>query len=49
VEAFNVLNHTNYGSYNTVITSSTFGKPTASTDVLFYYARMLQFSARVEF
>ena len=48
-EAFNLLNHSNYGSYNTVITSSTYGLPTSTSGVLAFYARQLQFSARLDF
>jgi hypothetical protein len=49
VEAFNLFNHSNYGSYNTVITSPTFGAPTATSGVLAFFARQLQFSARLDF
>jgi hypothetical protein len=44
VDAFNVLNHTNFQSYNGVLSSPTFGQPyTASS------ARQLQVSARFQF
>jgi hypothetical protein len=49
VEAFNALNHSNYGSYNTSITSSSYGKPTFTTGTLSFYPRMLQFSAKLQF
>lgn len=49
VEAFNLLNHSNYGSYNTTITSPLYGVPTATSGVLAFYARQLQFSARLDF
>ena len=49
IEAFNLLNHSNYGSYNTVITNSTYGLPTSTSGVLAFYARQLQFSARLDF
>jgi len=49
VEAFNLFNHSNYGSYNTVPTSTTYGAPTATSGVLAFYARQLQFSARLDF
>jgi hypothetical protein len=49
VEAFNLFNHSNYGSYNTVITSSGYGAPTATSGVLAFFARQLQFSARLDF
>ncbi len=49
VEAFNLLNHSNYGSYNTVISSATFGAPTSTSGILGFYARQLQFSARLDF
>jgi hypothetical protein len=49
VEAFNLFNHSNYGSYNTVPNSATYGAPTATSGVLAFYARQLQFSARLDF
>jgi len=49
VEAFNLFNHSNYGSYNTTINSATFGAPTSTSGVLAFYARQLQFSARLDF
>jgi len=49
VEAFNLFNHSNYGSYNAVITSSGYGTPTATSGVLAFFARQLQFSARLDF
>ena len=49
VEAFNLLNHSNFGSYNTVITSSTYGQPASTSGVLGFYARQLQFAARLDF
>jgi hypothetical protein len=49
VEAFNLFNHSNYGSYNTTITSATYGAPTSTSGVLAFYARQLQFSARLDF
>jgi len=49
VEAFNVLNHSNYGSYNGSITSSAYGQPGSTSGTLSYYPRMLQFSARLQF
>jgi len=49
VEAFNLMNHSNFGSYNTTITSATYGTPTATSGVLAFYARQLQFSARLDF
>jgi hypothetical protein len=47
VEAFNLLNHANYGSYNGVISLPTYGRATSSG--LVFYARQLQFSARLDF
>jgi len=47
-EAFNVFNHSNFGAFGTVITTSSFGTPAANTN-LAYAARMLQFSGRFEF
>jgi len=49
VEAFNLLNHSNYGSYNPVIFSPAFGKPSSTSGTLAYSARMLQFSAHLNF
>jgi hypothetical protein len=49
VEAFNVLNHSNYGSYNTSITTSAYGTPASVSGNLDYYARMFQFSSRFAF
>jgi hypothetical protein len=49
VEAFNLFNHSNFGSYNTTITSPTFGLATSTSGVLAFYARQLQFSARLDF
>jgi len=49
VEAFNVLNHSNFGSYNASITSPAYGQPASTSGTLGYYPRMLQFSARVQF
>jgi len=48
VEVFNVLNHPNYGSYNTTITNSTYGTPVQSTS-LSYCPRSIQFAGRFEF
>jgi hypothetical protein len=49
VEAFNLFNHSNYGSYNGSITSSSYGKPASTANTLSYYPRMLQFSAHLQF
>jgi len=49
IEAFNLLNHSNYGSYNPVIFSPAFGQPSATSGTLAYSARMLQFSAHLHF
>lgn len=49
IEAFNLLNHSNFGSYNTTITSSGYGAATSTSGVLAFYARQLQFSARLDF
>jgi hypothetical protein len=49
VEAFNLFNHSNYGSYNTVVTNATYGTPTSTSGVLAFYARQLQFSGRLDF
>ena len=44
VDAFNVLNRANYQVPNNIITSPTFGKPTAVND-----PRQLQLGVRVQF
>jgi hypothetical protein len=49
VEAFNLLNHSNFGSYNTVVSSATYGTPLSTSGVLGFYARQLQFAARLDF
>ena len=49
-ESFNTLNHSNFGSYNTVVTSSNFGTPAAvSGNPPAYGPRALQFAARLDF
>jgi hypothetical protein len=48
IEAFNLFNHSNFGSYNTVVNLGSFGTPVQNTD-LAYAARMLQFAGRLEF
>ena len=47
-EVFNFLNHPNYGSYTTDITSPQFGNPTQNTS-LSYSPRTFQLAARFEF
>jgi hypothetical protein len=46
LEAFNIFNHSNYGSYLTTVGLASFGQPTANTD-LAYAPRMLQLGFRV--
>jgi hypothetical protein len=48
VEAFNLFNHANFGSYNTVVNLASFGTPVQNQD-LAYAPRMLQFAGRIEF
>jgi hypothetical protein len=48
VEGFNILNHANYGTYTTSITSTTFGTPLTNTDTA-YWPRTFQFSAKLRF
>jgi hypothetical protein len=48
VEAFNLFNHSNFGSYNTVVNLASFGTPVQNQD-LAYAPRMLQFAGRIEF
>ena len=47
-EAFNLLNHANYGAYNGLVTSAQYGAPATNSN-LAYAARMLQLAARFEF
>ena len=47
-ELFNVFNRKNYGSYNTTITSSSFGQPVASSGNA-YVPRQGQLGVRVNF
>jgi hypothetical protein len=54
VEAFNLFNHSNYGSYNVTVTSSAYGTPTQTTSAatgvpVEWRPRSLQFLARLEF
>jgi hypothetical protein len=48
VEAFNLFNHSNFGSYQTTVNVASYGLPAQVTD-LPYYPRMLQFAGRFEF
>jgi hypothetical protein len=48
VEAFNLFNHSNFGSYTTVVNVAAYGLPAQNAD-LAYAARMLQFAGRFEF
>jgi predicted nucleic acid-binding protein len=48
VEAFNLFNHSNFGSYTTVVNVATYNAPAQNAD-LAYAARMLQFAGRFEF
>jgi hypothetical protein len=48
VEAFNLFNHSNFGSYQTVVNLSSYGAPAQNADLAFA-ARMLQFAGRIEF
>ncbi len=48
IEAFNLFNHANFGSYQTVVNVSSYNAPVQNTD-LAYAARMLQFAGRIEF
>ena len=51
VEAFNLFNHSNFGSYQSSINVASFASPVQVTTVgdLTYQARMLQFAGRFEF
>jgi hypothetical protein len=48
IEAFNLFNHANFGSYQTTVTVASFGLPAQNSD-LPYFPRMLQFAGRFEF
>jgi hypothetical protein len=49
-ESFNTLNHSNFGAYSTVVTSSNFGTPAAvSGNPPAYGSRAIQFAARLDF
>ena len=48
IEAFNLFNHSNFGTYQTVVNLATYGAPAQNAD-LAYAARMLQFAGRIEF
>jgi hypothetical protein len=47
-EVFNVLNYQNYGVYNTNVGIASYGRAAYNAN-LAYAARMLQFSARLDF
>jgi hypothetical protein len=51
IEAFNLFNHSNFGSYQTTANVASFGTPAQVTTIgdLTYQARMLQFAGRFEF
>jgi hypothetical protein len=48
VEAFNLLNHSNFGAYQTVVNTASYGAPAQQADLAFA-PRMLQFAGRFEF
>jgi hypothetical protein len=48
VEAFNLFNHSNFGSYQTVVNLTSYTAPVQNSDLAFA-ARMLQFAGRIEF
>jgi hypothetical protein len=48
VEAFNLFNHSNFGSYQAVVNLASYGAPAQNSDLAFA-ARMLQFAGRIEF
>ena len=48
VEVFNLFNHENYGSYTTVETNASYGKPAQNTG-LAYQPRMMQLGFRIAF
>ena len=51
IEAFNLFNHSNFGSYQSTVNVSSFGQPAQVTTIgdLTYQPRMLQFAGRFEF
>ncbi len=51
IEAFNLLNHANYGNYQSTVNVASFGLPAQVTTIgdLTYQPRMLQFAGRFEF
>ncbi len=54
VEAFNLFNHSNYGNYNGIVNSPTYGQPLATTAAatgipVEFRSRSLQFVGRFEF
>ena len=51
IEAFNLFNHSNFGSYQTSVNVASFGQPAQVTTIgdLTYQPRMLQFAGRFEF
>jgi hypothetical protein len=54
VEAFNLFNHSNFGNYNGIVTSPTYGAPLATTAAatgipVEFRSRSLQFVGRFEF
>ncbi len=48
IEAFNLFNHSNFGTYQTIVNVATYGSPAQNADLAFA-ARMLQFAGRIEF
>jgi hypothetical protein len=48
IEAFNLFNHSNFGTYQTVVNLATYSAPAQNADLAFA-ARMLQFAGRIEF
>jgi hypothetical protein len=51
IEAFNLFNHSNFGSYQSTVNVASFGQPAQVTTIgdLTYQSRMLQFAGRFEF
>ena len=54
MEAFNLFNHSNYGNYNGIVNSPTYGQPLATTAAatgipVEFRSRSLQFVGRFEF
>jgi hypothetical protein len=48
-EVFNLFNHANFGAYNGVINTPTFGNPQQTAGVIAYSSRSAQLAFRIDF